>query len=73
MIRSPAHTEEVLRFFLGRKASGTGRNFDIDPDGDRFLAISPIPIKEDVSDATVPKFNIVLNWFEELEERVPVP
>ena len=52
---------------------GDGRNFDIAPDGDRFLAISLRPIEEYGADTTVPKINIVLNWFEELKARVPVP
>jgi serine/threonine-protein kinase len=40
--------------------------YDISPDGKRFLMI-----KEEESPTT--QVNVVLNWFEELKERVPVP
>ncbi len=40
-----------------------GRNYDIAPDG-RFLMI-----KNDAP--TVPQINVVLDWFQELTERVP--
>ena len=43
------------------------RNFDIMPDGQHFLVVR-------VPEQTVqPQINIVLNWFEELKERVPAP
>ena len=48
-------------------------NWDISPDGRRFLLLKP---PESASEAPVEegprKINIVLNWFEELKERVPV-
>ena len=43
---------------------GIGRNYDVAPDG-RFLMI-----KNDAAPA-VPQINVVLNWFQELTERVP--
>jgi Tol biopolymer transport system component len=51
--------------------SGNPEMWDMHPDGKRFLMM-----KEATSDASVegtspPKINIVLNWFEELKERVP--
>ncbi len=39
--------------------------YDISPDGQRFLMI-----KREQAPAQI---NVVLNWFEELKERVPVP
>jgi hypothetical protein len=43
--------------------------WDIHPDGKRFLMIEELAGQ---STATVaPRINIVLNWFEELKERVP--
>ena len=52
--------------------------WDIHPDGKRFLMIKP-PVETstepvtDESTSVVPrKINIVLNWFEELKDRVPV-
>jgi serine/threonine-protein kinase len=52
------------------------RNFvlwNISPDGKRFLMIKPETAASPESAAAAPrKINIVLNWFEELEDRVPV-
>jgi Tol biopolymer transport system component len=48
-------------------------SWDISPDGKRFLMIKPVEASEDepVSDVSS-KIIIVLNWFEELKQRVPV-
>ena len=42
-----------------------GVNYDISPDGQRFLVVQG-------SDANLTQLNVVLNWFEELKRRVPV-
>ncbi|MDA2923602.1 winged helix-turn-helix domain-containing protein [Acidobacteria bacterium AH-259-L09] len=57
---------EVL--FTGRYFSGTGRHYDISPDGQRFLMI-----KEQQTEETSARDElvIVLNWFEELKRLVP--
>ncbi len=53
--------------------------WDIHPDGDRFLLLKPPleiaaePASQEPVAAGPRKINIVLNWFEELKERVPVP
>ena len=49
------------------------RNWDIHPDGKKFLMIKP-PIGTDSEPTSVGsrKINIILNWFEELKERVAV-
>ena len=55
-----------------RRDPGDGRMYDIAPDGQRFLMVST----QDASEAGAvvsPQINVVLNWFEELTERVPVP
>ena len=39
-------------------------SYDLHPDGDRFLMIS---------DSSNDEIRIILNFFEELKERVPVP
>ena len=44
------------------------RSYDVSPDGDRFVMLSRV-IREP-EPAT--RINIILNWFRELEERVPV-
>ena len=41
--------------------------YDVSPDGQRFL-INTLLEEEDAASIT-----LVLNWFEELKERVPVP
>jgi eukaryotic-like serine/threonine-protein kinase len=47
--------------------------WDISPDGKRFLMIKPPASTGAVPTAEGPrKINIVLNWFEELKQRVPV-
>jgi len=46
--------------------------WDIHPHGDRFLVIKQSEISDDESETRGPrKINIVLNWFEELRDRVP--
>ena len=47
-------------------------NWDISPDGKRFLIVKPTRTAGESRKETVPKLNVVLNWFEELKERVPV-
>ncbi len=44
------------------------------PDGERFVVV--VPVTDAVTEgeqAPAGQINIVLNWFEELKERVPVP
>ncbi len=54
--------------FQGRYLQNSGygsRNYDIAPDGRRFLMIKPgVPI------AQLPQINVVLNWFEELKAKL---
>ena len=42
-------------------------NYDVSPDGQRFLMLKPI---EQAAGPT--QINVVLNWFEELKQKVPV-
>jgi serine/threonine-protein kinase len=44
-----------------------GRNYDVAPDGERFLMIKPVENDSETSD-----FIIVQNWFEELERLAPI-
>ena len=46
--------------------NGNVTDYDIDFDGSRFLMV-----KE--GETETPEINIILNWFEELKERAPVP
>jgi serine/threonine protein kinase len=56
--------------------SGIGIQYtlwDIHPDGNRFLMMKPAAVTGYESESAIPrKINIVLNWFEELKEQVPV-
>ena len=53
---------------------GTSRNVDIMPDGERFIAVVPVADEEtEREQSPAGQINIILNWFEELKERVPVP
>jgi len=51
-----------------------GNPWDISLDGKRFLMLKEVASTSEPAAAaeTIPKINIVLNWFEELKERVPV-
>jgi Tol biopolymer transport system component len=48
------------------------RDYDISPDGERLLMVFPAD-RPDSGEPARSQINIVLNWFEELKERVPVP
>jgi serine/threonine protein kinase/Tol biopolymer transport system component len=43
-------------------------NYDVSPDGQRFLLVKP----SEQEQAAPTQINVVLNWFEELKRRVPV-
>jgi eukaryotic-like serine/threonine-protein kinase len=47
---------------------GTLPNYDITPDGQRFLMLKPT----EQAEAALTQINVVLNWFEELKQKVPV-
>jgi hypothetical protein len=56
--------------FRGAYFSGIGHTWDLSPDGKRFLMLKEAG--SGGSSAGNPrKINIVLNWFEELKQRVP--
>ena len=46
--------------------------YDVSPDGQRFLLIKEGAGLTDSSEPTHNAIHIVLNWFQELRERVPV-
>ena len=48
------------------------RDYDVTPDGERLLMVFPVD-QPDSGEPARPQINIVLNWFEELKDRVPVP
>jgi Tol biopolymer transport system component len=44
-----------------------GDNYDVSPDGQRFLMVKPVEQEQ----AAPTQINVVLNWFEELKQKVP--
>ena len=60
----------VGQFVQETGASG-GHNYDIAPDGQRFIMMETLA--EAGAEPQVSQINVVLNWFNELTERVPVP
>ena len=48
------------------------RQFDITPDGTRFIAVVDATQNQDEA-PVAPQFHVVLNWFDELKQRVPGP
>ena len=65
-------TESLMpyRYFIE-----VGTQWDVTADGQRFLVIQHVTMAEggEPVEPARPQINIVLNWFEELKERVPVP
>jgi hypothetical protein len=52
--------------------TGPRANYDVTPDGRRFLMVAGGSLTE-ADEVPSSQINIILNWFEELKERVPVP
>jgi serine/threonine-protein kinase len=68
-------TPKLLFKNTNRAASQTsGITWDIHPDGKRFLMMKPAEAAPSTAAAPAvrPKINIVLNWTEELKQRVPL-
>jgi eukaryotic-like serine/threonine-protein kinase len=52
-------------------AANAGRTYDVSPDGQRFLMIKLAPEAEADLNPRPLQMNVVLNWLEELKQRVP--
>ena len=67
IVRTPMRVMEDRYVRDTGGAAGGMANYDISPSGDRFIMV------EDAVDETVEpsKLHLVLNFFEELRERVP--
>ena len=63
----PSVLFETQYYFFGSR-----RTYDLAPDGQRFLMLKEGAATDD-SAAPAVQIHVVLNWFEELLERVPVP
>lgn len=57
-------------FVAAAGTSGGRRNYDIAPDGQHLIIVFSSNL--DRATEAPPQVNVVLNWFEELEARVPV-
>jgi serine/threonine-protein kinase len=61
---NPRFTQGTSRvLFTGSYLGGPGRNYDIAPDGKRFVMIEAAPPRDELI--------VVSNWFEELKRLVP--
>ena len=49
------------------RPQATFPNYDVSPDGQRFLMLKP----SESAEAAPTQINVVLNWFEELKQKVP--
>jgi serine/threonine-protein kinase len=49
-----------------------GRTYDVSPDGQRFVMIKDTAADDRERGGAPPNIVVVLNWFEELKQRVPV-
>jgi Tol biopolymer transport system component len=62
----------LFRSIYVASVSGEGTPWDIHPDGKRFLMMKPPEAPASTEAAPHPKITLVVNWFEELKQRVPV-
>ncbi len=53
-------------------ATANVRYYDVTPDGKQFILVSPDASPADSARRATAQINVVLNWFEELNERVPL-
>jgi eukaryotic-like serine/threonine-protein kinase len=66
---SPASIEDAASMDLGSNV----RNYDIAPNGKQFVVVIVSPAARAASTVRGrPQINVVLNWLEELKQRVPV-
>ena len=66
-------TPEVLFDYRPyRSTIGGGRPYDVAPNGQRFLMLTNAESRDNRG-VLQQQINVVLNWFEELKARVPIP
>ncbi len=71
-------SRNTARYSTGEYMPEIGQNlshykmWDISPDGKRFLMVKNESAGETSAGGAPVKINIVLNWFEELKQRVPM-
>lgn len=67
---TPTFTHRTpVELFEGEYVAGNQMiTYDIHPDDDRFLMVAP---GEADTMSSMPQINVILNWSEEVKERVP--
>ena len=68
---NPGTPERLFDFGRFRDSFGPGRSYDISADGQRFLMITAADAADGELDRS--RINVVFDWFEELNARVPIP
>jgi serine/threonine-protein kinase len=68
---SVGNSANIARTFQIANASGDVRNHDVTSDGKRFIGVSAALITDQSGASLNPEIRIVLNWFTELQQRVP--
>jgi len=63
-------TPSPLAITVIEQGIGSTRNYDITPDGKQLVVILPASQTQN-NQSAVPQMNVVLNWVEELKQRVP--
>ncbi len=58
--------------YYGGASAGSGRTYDVSPDGQKFLLFKEGAIDPDDPFAGLTRFHVVQNWHQELKARVPV-
>jgi len=70
----PASLNHPNMLFRGQSIGGIGEGtpWDIHPDGKRFLVMKSAGATPAAGAVARPKITVVVNWLEELKQRVPV-
>jgi hypothetical protein len=56
---------------LGPQGPRFNSNYDVTPDGQRFLMVAADDTVNSGQSAYRPQINVILNWYRELQQRVP--
>ncbi len=70
---TPGSRQAIMDWPYYFEAQGAGRTYDVALDGERFIAVRLELAETGDNEGEPTGLNVVLNWFEELKERVPLP
>lgn len=71
--RSRSATSERTLSIDGYQTFFGYRDYDFMPDGERLVMVFPAGLEETSREEFVPRANVVVNWAEELKERLSIP